>query len=182
MRHELVIGSTTDGAAQVVIPLCDLLAAQQPLLAVLPLQRQALPHPFDEHTAEVRLRLQEQLWHSGVDVTWTAVWAVEDLQVAVWQKQLSEHARLMAAALGPDASGDSGWGSALYDQVAVLQRPRSEVVFSVKFSHPSWLRVIHLAAAIVQVLAVGWCCLLLVGQCICAYIMQRLLCNRVHAV
>jgi hypothetical protein len=206
LRHELALGSTSHGAAQLVLPLCSgATAAGTPVSAVLPLVRQSAPHPFDEHTIDVRLRLQPS--HSRppaagslassssypivpttssstprLEVDWHAVWAVQGLQAAVARKLPGLQARLLAAAAGSGPDRDGGWGSGLLDQLvpAAAGAAQAEAVYSMQLTRSSWLRIVHLAAALVQVVAVGWACLLLAGQCLAAYLLQRFLCSRLH--
>lgn len=53
---------------------------------------------------------------------------------------------------------------------------------ALRVRHSTWVRVVHLTAAVLQLLVVGGCCLLVTCQCLCAYLMQRLMCNRVHGL
>ncbi|KAF6257366.1 hypothetical protein COO60DRAFT_1626817 [Scenedesmus sp. NREL 46B-D3] len=196
-RFELGLGSTSHGAAQLVLPLCSgAAAAGTPVRAVLPIVRQSAPHPFDEHSVDVRLRLQpsrSRLAGTGrpassiaqVEVDWHAVWAVQGLQAAVVRKLPGLQARLLMAAAGSGPDGDGGWGSSVADQpgrAAAGAPHQAEAVYSMRLTRSSWLRIMHLTAALVQVVAVGWACLLLAGQCLSAYLLQRFLCSRLHGV
>jgi hypothetical protein len=213
-RHELALGSTSHGAAQLVLPLCSgAAAAGTPVRAMLPLVRQSAPHPFDLHTIDVRLRLQPS--HSRpaaagspsssssgssnsssvagsrtarFEVDWHAVWAVQGLQAAVARKLPGLQARLLAAAGGSGPDWDGGWGSSLLEQLrpaaaaagAAGFSAQAEAVYSMQLTRSSWLRIMHLTAALVQVVAVGWAVMLLAGQCLAAYLLQRFLCSRLH--
>jgi hypothetical protein len=212
-RHDLALGSTAHGAAQLVLPLCSgAAAAGTPVRAVVPLVRQSTPHPFDEHTIDVRLRLQpshtrpaaagspsssssnsniEIIASSStarLEVDWHAVWAVQGLQAAVARKLSGLQARLLAAAGGSGPDWDGGWGSSLLDQLrpaaaaagAAGSSAQAEAVYSMQLTRSSWLRIMHLTAALVQVVAVGWAVMLLAGQCLAAYLLQRFLCSRLH--
>jgi hypothetical protein len=202
-RHELALGSTSHGAAQLVLPLCSgAAAAGTPVRTMLPLVQQSAPHPFDEHTIDVRLRLQpshsrpaaagslvssssnpESLASSStarLEVDWHAVWAVQGLQAAVARKLPGLQARLLAAAAGSGPDRDGGWGSSLLEQLGPAAAAQAEAVYSMQLTRSSWLRIMHLTAALVQVLAVGWACMLLAGQCLAAYLLQRFLCSRLH--
>ncbi|KAF8056103.1 nifk [Scenedesmus sp. PABB004] len=183
----LVFASAAPGAAAARVPLC----AGGPRTVVLPLQKLGAPHPFDEHTAEVRLRLEEEP-AAGVAgagaahppppaVTWHASWAVSGLQVGL-ERKLAPHARLLAAAAGAAFDGEEGgWGSGLLDALApdLARGGGGQLAFELRLARSSWLRVIHLAAALVQVVAVGWVGLVVLGHCVAALIVQRFLCNRV---
>lgn len=209
-RYELALGSTAHGAAQLVLPLCSgAAAAGTPVRAVLPLVRQSAPHPFDEHSIDVRLRLQPS--HSrpaaagspasssnspikpssgssssaSVELEWHAVWAVQGLQASVERKLPGLQARLLAAAAGSGPDRDGGWGSSLAEQLglgAAAASPQAEAVYSMRLTRCSLLRITHLTAALLQVVAVGWACLLLAGQCLSAFLLQRFLCSRLHGV
>jgi hypothetical protein len=110
---------------------------------------------------------------------------VQGLQAAVARKLPGLQARLLAAAAGSGPDSDEGWGSSLAEQLGLGTAgalPQAEAVYSMRLTRSSWLRITHLTAALFQVVAVGWGCLLLAGQCLSAYLLQRFLCSRLHGV
>ncbi|WIA23211.1 hypothetical protein OEZ86_010099 [Tetradesmus obliquus] len=107
------------------------------------------------------------------------------LQASVERKLPGLQARLLAAAAGSGPDRDGGWGSSLAEQLglgAAAASPQAEAVYGMRLTRCSWLRITHLTAALLQVVAVGWACLLLAGQCLSAFLLQRFLCSRLHGV
>eukprot|EP00775_Hariotina_reticulata_P010702 gene10702-10859_t len=196
---KLLIGSTVSPSAQVSLDLCQI-PAEHIFSTVLPLQLQQLdqPQPFDQHTAQVQVRVaaavassdQPPLPRHGIShaaapsVAWDAMWAVPGLQVAIRRQFHSTQAQMLAAvAAGSGAGEDGGWGSSLHEQLVLpllASRPL-EATFDIHITRSWMVRAMHLTAALVQIVVVAGCCLLLLGQCVCTYLMQRLLlCSRMH--
>jgi hypothetical protein len=112
------------------------------------------------------------------------MWAAPGLQVAVHRQLYNTQAQMLAAVVaGGAAEDDSGWGSSLHEQLVlpVLANRPSEATFDIQITRSWMVRALHLAAALVQIVVVAGCCLLLLGQYLCTYLMQRLLlCSRIH--
>jgi hypothetical protein len=196
----LLVGGTSPGAPQASLRLCTP-ESELPHMLTLPLQAQGRTAPLDEHAADISLQLahspggrqrrasptqrKPRRWRTTAgSVAWSATWAAPGVQLSV-ERKLGLHARLVAgAAGGARVDGDGGAGSSLLDrlthQLHADSARQGALVYSVRVARAPWLRILHLAAALVQLAAFAWACLQLLGACLCALVLERFLCHRLR--
>lgn len=199
-QYDLLIGSTVAAASQLVIPVCSA-ATQQPFSVTLPLRRLAQRNPYDGYSAQMLVRIyhnrhsafqqapqHQQHWSvlqdlsaGGPVVTWSGTWTAAGMQVDV--QRLPRYGRKQLSSLAVGLSSDlfDWWDSGLSEQLEPLvYGQRDEAVYMFMLTRSCWCRIIHMTAMLLQVVAVAYCCVIVLGQILCALLMQRLLCSRFH--
>lgn len=203
-HYQLVLGSTANTTDQLVLPACTA-AAQQPIIVTLPLKKPANHSSHRGYLTQLFTRLQrapgsaddtgrqwfssdmlQDTWPGGPVVSWSATWTANNMQVAV-QRLPRYHGGLRLAAEAAAGGWSTGFqgllARAFTDQFGSdVYGRQDEVVYVLQLTQSSWCRIIQMTAALLQVLAVGYCLVVLLGHVLCALLLQRLLCNRAHGV
>lgn len=195
-HYQLILGSMTDKDSQVVLPACTA-AAQQPFTLTMPIRRPARHSSLDGYSTQLSVRLQrapetvnhasghqrldmvQDSWPGGPVVSWSATWTAGNMQVAVQRLTRYQEGLRLAAASGVNDDPQGLFADVLSDQ---LYGRQDEAVYVLQLTQSCWCRIIQMTAALLQILAVGYCLVVFLGHLLCVLLMQRLLCNRVHGV
>lgn len=196
-RYQLVIGSAATDDADVVVPVCS--AAEQHTIT-LPLHKVPRLYPYDGYVLNIRSAIRYTDPYSdavrqtrgvglndartgGPVIVWSGTWTAADMQLSIQRQAQSQAQMLLASAWEALDSTSAEPGNAVPEQlVSNMFGGQSSVVYRLELTRSFWCRIAYLTAVVLQIVAVGYCLMVLAGHVLCAVLMQQLLCNRAHSV